>query len=61
MEVPAARGTSFSFTSSMALAVWPDDGSDWRRLVEDAYGILTKAWRDGGDRLYRLKAAAGRA
>jgi hypothetical protein len=57
MEAPAARGSGFRFTSSMALAVWPEDGSDWKRMVEDAYGILTRAWRDGGDRLYRLKPA----
>ena len=61
MDVPAARGTGFAFTASMSLAIWPEDGEDWKRLVEDAYGILTKAWRDGGDRLYRLKIVAGRA
>jgi diguanylate cyclase (GGDEF)-like protein len=61
MDVPAARGTGFSFTASMSLAVWPEDGEDWKRLVEDAYGILTKAWRDGGDRLYRLRIVEGRA
>jgi diguanylate cyclase (GGDEF)-like protein len=61
MDVSAARGTGFAFTSSMALAVWPEDGEDWKRLVEDAYGILTKAWSDGGDRLYRLKLRARRA
>jgi diguanylate cyclase (GGDEF)-like protein len=54
MDVSAARGTGFSFTASMSLAVWPDDGGDWKLLVEEAYGLLTKAWRDGGDRLYRL-------
>ncbi len=61
MDVSSARGTGFSFTSSLSLAIWPEDGEDWRRLVEDAYGVLTKAWRDGGDRLYRLKPRARRA
>jgi diguanylate cyclase (GGDEF)-like protein len=55
MDLPVTRGTGFSFTSSMSLASWPEDCPDWKRLVEDAYGLLTKAWRDGGDRLYRLK------
>lgn len=61
MDIAAARGTGFSFSSSMSLAVWPEDGDDWKRLVEDAYGILTRAWRDGGDRLYRLKYRAARS
>lgn len=61
MNVAAARGMGFSFSSSMSIAVWPEDGADWKRLVEDAYGILTRAWRDGGDRLYRLKHRAVRA
>jgi diguanylate cyclase (GGDEF)-like protein len=61
MDVPAARGTGFSFTSSLSFAVWPEDGEDWKRLVEDAYGILTKAWRDGGNRLYRLRIVRGKA
>ncbi len=47
---------SFRFSLSMALATWPQDGDDWRRLVDDAYAILTRAWADGGDRVYRLKA-----
>jgi diguanylate cyclase (GGDEF)-like protein len=55
MSVPAARGTSFAFTASMSLAVWPEDGADWKRLVEDSYGLLTRAWKDGGSRLYRLR------
>lgn len=55
MDVPAARGSGFSFTASLSFAVWPVDGADWKRLVEDCYGLLTRAWKDGGDRLYRLK------
>jgi diguanylate cyclase (GGDEF)-like protein len=57
MDLPVARGTGFSFTASMSLAVWPEDGDDWKRLVEDSYGLLTRAWKDGGSRLYRLKPA----
>jgi diguanylate cyclase (GGDEF)-like protein len=55
MDVPAAHGTGFAFTASMSLAIWPEDGSDWKRLVEDSYGLLTRAWKDGGSRLYRLR------
>ena len=57
MDVSAARGTGFAFTASMSLAVWPEDGDDWKRLVEDSYGLLTRAWREGGDRLYRIQPA----
>jgi diguanylate cyclase (GGDEF)-like protein len=60
MRVPAARGSGFTFTSSMSLAIWPEDGEDWKRLIEDAYGLLTRAWKDGGDRLYHLKMASRR-
>ncbi|MBL8967940.1 MAG: diguanylate cyclase [Spirochaetaceae bacterium] len=59
IEVPAAAGTGFAFTASVAIAVWPEDGAEWRRLVDGAYGVLTKAWRDGGARMYRLKPHAG--
>jgi diguanylate cyclase (GGDEF)-like protein len=51
----AIPGCAFTFTASVTLAVWPDDGADWRRLVEEAYAILTRAWQDGGARIYRLK------
>jgi diguanylate cyclase (GGDEF)-like protein len=50
---------AFRFTASMALATWPQDGADWKRLVDDAYSVLTRAWSDGGDRVYRLKAHEG--
>lgn len=52
LKVPVSP--DFSFTSSMAIAVWPEDGADWKRLVEDAYGLLTRAWRSGGARALRL-------
>jgi diguanylate cyclase (GGDEF)-like protein len=58
INVPAAADSGFSFTSSMAIAVWPEDGADWKRLVEDAYGLLTRAWRSGGARVLRLGDAA---
>lgn len=58
MEPESARGSLFRFTASLSLAVWPADGGDFKRLVEDAYGLLTRAWKDGGNRLYRLRPAA---
>jgi diguanylate cyclase (GGDEF)-like protein len=60
MDVSAARGTGFVFTSSLAIAVWPEDGDDWKRLVEDSYENLMKAWREGGNRLYRIRPAEGK-
>ncbi|HRY55506.1 MAG TPA: diguanylate cyclase [Spirochaetia bacterium] len=54
MRVPV--DPRFAFTASLAVAVWPDDRPDWKRLVEEAYGLLTRAWRAGGDRILRLGA-----
>ncbi len=47
-------GAGFSLSASIALASWPDDGKDFRGLVEQAYGLLMRAWKDGGYRVYRL-------
>lgn len=43
---------AFSFTASMALALYPSDGIDPSALMEAAYSSLMKAWADGGKRLY---------
>jgi len=51
---------SFSFKCSMALAVWPADGDDWKRLVEESCAALIRAWGDGGARLYTLRPGSGR-
>lgn len=53
--------SAFSFSASMALAMYPEDGDAPLALLEAAYGVLMKAWADGGNRLYLLgdgKAAA---
>ncbi|HUW42330.1 MAG TPA: diguanylate cyclase [Rectinemataceae bacterium] len=55
LEPPSAAGSGFRFTASAAVALWPDNCPEWKRLVEDAYGVLTKAWRDGGNRIYRVR------
>jgi diguanylate cyclase (GGDEF)-like protein len=52
----SVQGCSFSFTASFAIATWPEDGEDWRRLFDEAGAILTRAWRDGGGRIYRLRS-----
>lgn len=52
----AIPGCAFTFTASAALAIWPEDGAEWRRMVDDAYAVLTRAWKDGGARIYHLKA-----
>jgi diguanylate cyclase (GGDEF)-like protein len=52
---PLPDGGRFGFTASLSLAVWPEDGAEWRRLLDDAQGMLTRAWLDGGDRVYRLR------
>ena len=52
-------GEQFHFTASMAVAVWPEDGPDFKQLVEDAYGFLMRAWKEGGDRSCRVPADMG--
>lgn len=56
MRVAAAGESGFSFTSSIAYSVWPEDGRDWKALVDDSYSLLMKAWSEGGNRLCRLDA-----
>lgn len=48
-------GCAFRFSASAAIAVWPEDGEDWPRLVESAYAALTKAWSTGGARIFRFR------
>ncbi|MFH2113819.1 MAG: GGDEF domain-containing protein [Spirochaetota bacterium] len=55
----AIGGACFRFTASMAVALWPEDGKDFRQLVEAAYGALLRAWKDGGDRVCRIASDAG--
>ena len=55
MEVSSAKGSGFSFTSSIAYAIWPEDGQEWKAVVDTTYALLMKAWREGGDRLCRLQ------
>lgn len=59
---PGSSGTDFRFTASVALSFWPADGTRFGAVVDLGYQALLKAWRDGGNRIYRARnpgAAAG--
>jgi diguanylate cyclase (GGDEF)-like protein len=51
----ALGGESFRLSASVSIALWPEDGEDFKKLVEHAYGVLMRAWRDGGARAYRAR------
>ena len=53
---PVTGDPEFRLSASVAIAAWPEDGKDFKELVEQAYGLMTRAWKDGGDRVYRLGA-----
>ncbi|HPE90571.1 MAG TPA: diguanylate cyclase, partial [Spirochaetales bacterium] len=57
---PITGSPDFRLSASVAIAAWPDDGRDFKELVEQAYGLMTRAWKDGGDRVYRLGDAERR-
>jgi diguanylate cyclase (GGDEF)-like protein len=59
IRVGASGRAGFAFTCSMALAEWPADGDDWKKLVEESCAALIRAWGDGGARLYTLRPAVG--
>ena len=55
IDLSAITGDSgFRLSASIAAAAWPRDGKDLRDVVEQAYGLMTRAWKDGGDRVYSL-------
>jgi len=59
LDLSAVTGDpDFRLSASIAVAAWPRDCADLRDLVEQAYGLMTRAWKDGGDRIYKLKSAA---
>lgn len=61
IRIGAPGRAGFAFTCSMALAEWPADGEDWKKLVEASGDALTRAWGDGGARLYTVRQLAGGA
>ena len=50
---PGCEG--FHPSPSMALGFWPDNGQDPLRLFDEVYGLLQRAWRDGGGRAYMMR------
>ncbi len=44
----------FRFTTSMCFSIWPADDSLLKNLLEKTYATLLTAWRDGGNRVYRI-------
>jgi diguanylate cyclase (GGDEF)-like protein len=59
IRVGAPGRAGFAFTCSMALAEWPADGEDWKKLVEASSAVLMRAWSEGGARLYTLRQFGG--
>ena len=55
---PVTGGRGFALSASVAVASWPRDGKDFRGLVEQSYGQLMRAWKDGGARIYSLDGDA---
>lgn len=50
----------FHPSPSLALGFWPEHGKDPSRLFDAVYGLLQRAWRDGGNRAYSMRTAAGK-
>ncbi len=50
----ATGGSDFRLSASIAVASWPEDGQDFRDLVEQAYGLMMHVWKDGGNTVARL-------
>jgi len=44
----------FRFTTSMCYSIWPKNGPGLKLFIEKTYATLMSAWRDGGNRVYRL-------
>jgi len=59
IRIGAPGRAGFTFTCSMALAEWPADGEDWKKLVEASSAVLMRAWSEGGARLYTLRQFGG--
>lgn len=48
----------FRFSGSFAVGIWPQDEGEFSRLFEKAENILWRAWKDGGERAYRVPPAS---
>lgn len=54
---PSCAG--FHLSASMALGIWPDNGAEPSKLFDAVYGLLQRAWRDGGGKAYAMRNPAG--
>ncbi|MDR0710195.1 MAG: cyclic nucleotide-binding protein, partial [Spirochaetaceae bacterium] len=52
-DVPA-----FSFTGTVAWAVWPQDESIWDCMFKGTYDLLLEAWKQGGNRVVHFSKKA---
>jgi diguanylate cyclase (GGDEF)-like protein len=50
----------FHPSPSISLGFWPEHGKDPSRLFDAVYGLLQRAWRDGGNRAYSMRTTAGK-
>jgi len=53
-----SRESDFKFSGSFAVGIWPQDEGEFSRLFEKAENVLWRAWKDGGERAYRVPPAA---
>jgi diguanylate cyclase (GGDEF)-like protein len=55
---PAQGGIpAFSFTATVAWALWPADESSWENLLKGNYDLLMDTWKAGGDRIVHYGGA----
>ena len=46
-------GGDFSFSGSIAWAIWPKDNTSWDSLFEGTYRLLMETWKAGGNKAVR--------
>jgi len=49
--VPLNDNDSFSFTGSVAWAVWPENDKSWESLFNNTYKLLLDTWKEGGNKI----------
>lgn len=55
IDLSAVTGDpEFHLSASISVASWPEDGQHLGDLVQEAYGLMLRAWKDGGCRVYKL-------
>jgi GGDEF domain-containing protein len=52
-DIPA-----FSFSGTIAYALWPEDGHSWEKLFEGCYSLLLDTWKQGGGKITRYRIPA---